>query len=93
MSQPDFERLFDFLLDIKKEQSEIKEQTIKNTLILEHNTSVLEEHERRSTASETRIEKLEDQSQMFYGFLKISGTILGIIGTIVGIIYAIHQIL
>ncbi len=76
--------LTDLVLDTKKDISEIKEMTVKNT-------TVLEEHQRRSTASETRITRLEKSDQMWKGFFKIAGAILGVLGTIAVIIQTLRH--
>lgn len=53
--------------------------------ILVKNTTVLEQHERRSTASEVRITNLEDQWVKIKGFFLYTGLIISCIATLAGI--------
>lgn len=82
--------IIDLLFDLKKDQSDIKESTIKNT-------ASLDEHMRRTQVAEERLEKLEDaqakvekQAAMLTGFLKISGGILALAGALLGIVRALR---
>lgn len=54
MSNTEFERLYQLVLDMKKDQDEIKEISIENSVILD-------EHMRRTATAEKRIEHIEDQ--------------------------------
>lgn len=85
MASPEIALLLELVLDLKKDIGSIKEETNKNTIILE-------EHARRSTASEARLDKLEKRDQMLNGFFKISISLLGLTGTVVGIIAAIRNL-
>ncbi len=93
MEKTDFALLLDLVLDLKEEQSEMKEMIVKQGVIQERNTYVLEEHERRSTASENRLELLEQRDLMINGFLKISAGLAGVIGTVWGVIEIILKFL
>lgn len=93
MEKTDFALLLDLVLDLKEEQSEIKEMVVKQGVILERNTEIVEEHERRSTASEHRLELLERRDLMINGFLKISAGLAGVIGTVWGVIEIILKFL
>lgn len=84
MASPEIALLLELVLDLKKDQSEIKDMTIKNS-------AVLEEHTRRSTASEERIERLEQKDQMLSGFIKISGGLLGLLAAIAAIVEVIRS--
>jgi hypothetical protein len=92
MASPEIGLLLELVLDLKKDigavrtdVSNIKEDTTKNTV-------VLDDHARRSTASEKRLDKLEKRDQMLNGFFKISLGILGAIGSIIGIIELIQRL-
>lgn len=93
MDDSKFNLLLDLVLDLKDDQAEIKEATLKNKLTLERNTQIVEEHERRSTASEARLERLEKRDNMISGFLKISGMILAGVGSVYGVIEIIQKLL
>lgn len=86
MDRSDFNLLLDLVLDIKETQD-------KNTVTLEQNTTVLDEHARRSTASEARIARLERREQMINGFLKISGMIAAGVSTAYGLFEIIQRLL
>lgn len=58
MADSQFDRLFDMMRDLKQDQDEIKVQTIKNSV-------VLEEHMKRSEASEARLSIQEDKFDTF----------------------------
>lgn len=67
--------------------------------LLSKNTVVLDEHERRSTASERRLALLEDKYstsekkvERVKGFFIYCGVILTTMATIVGILYSVSHI-
>ncbi len=93
MDDSKFSLLLDLVLDLKEDQAEIKETTLRNTIVLERNTEIVLEHERRSTASEARLERLEKIEQMFTGFLKISGMILAAVASVYGVVEIIQKLL
>ncbi len=93
MDERQYDRLLSLILDVQKDGQETKEIVIEQSVIAKGNTRVLEEHARRSTASEQRIEKLEDQSKLIDFFVKIVLGLLGVAGTIFGIIEVIHVVL
>lgn len=75
-------------LDTKIEKLDSKMDEMNK--VHERNTMVLEEHERRSTASESRISILEETEQQraerltkIKGFLYYTGAIIGALGAIV----------
>lgn len=78
-----FSLIIDLLFDLKKDQADHKEITIQNT-------TVLVEHERRSLASERRLDYLEKQAAMINGFIKISGGILALAAAVLGIVKALQ---
>lgn len=78
--------LLDLILDLKKDQSEIKEMTIENTVSLK-------EHMRRTEIAEKRLELIEDDRKLVRWILKFAGWSFGIASTMAGLIYTIIQIL
>jgi hypothetical protein len=93
MNPHQFTKLFDMVLDMKDDQAAMK-------TLLEKNTVVLEEHSRRSTASEQRQEILEKRHEEFEkrfylydGLFKIAMTLLTAAGIVIGIVYTIRQLL
>ncbi len=84
MASPEIALLLELVLDLKKDLSDIKSKTDKNTIILE-------EHARRSTASEERLERLEKKDIMLTGFVKIAAVVLGVVASVAGIIQVIHH--
>ncbi len=84
--RPEIALLLELVLDLKKEQNEIKKIAIENTV-------VLIEHERRSTASEVRLERLEKRDTMFNGFVKISASLAAIAGTVLALVAALKAVL
>ncbi len=93
MDNNQYNKLLDLILTVRDEQAHIKEELIRSSLVLKQNTIVLEEHTRRSTASEERIEALEDNKNRIDGFVKISLGLLGIAGTVFGIVEIIRNLL
>lgn len=83
MASPEIALLLELVLDLKRDQAEMKEMTIENKV-------TLEEHARRSTASEDRLERLEKRDQMLTGFVKISLGLLGVAGTVFAILEALR---
>jgi hypothetical protein len=92
MEDSKYERLLDLILEIKDDVSELRVEAASNTV-------VLEEHAKRSTASENRhellelrMEALEIKEHRLNGFWKISLGILGVVGTLSAITAAIHSL-
>lgn len=99
MQTPMTDRLFHMILDMKKDQAEIKEATIKNT-------ATLEEHVRRTEASEARLEIQEEKLDRFIDrmepfedhvkfvnmSLKVLVGVITLTGIIVGIVAAIRAL-
>ncbi len=79
MASPEIALLLELVLDLKKDIGSIKDETSKNTI-------TLDEHARRSTASEVRLERLEKRDQQFNGFFKISAGVLGVVASVVAIL-------
>lgn len=89
---PQFQQLFKLILDIKKDQDVIKEQTFKNTANLELHMKRTDQNEELIVMQNERITKLENQEQILSGLWKVSLSAAGLVGTILGIIVAIHQL-
>ena len=92
MPSPEIGLLLELVLDLKKDISivrtditSLQEETAKNTVILD-------DHARRSTASEARLDKLEKRDQMLNGFFKISAGLLSAAGSIVAILEIIRRL-
>ena len=98
MDDSQFNRLLDLILEVKEELQETNTQLYKNTVMLVDNTVILNEHARRSTASELRIQSLEEEKRLklievaykakMFRFIMV---ILGGIGTLAGIIEVIRN--
>jgi hypothetical protein len=86
------DRLFSLVLDLKKDQDAIKEQTIKNTTILEEHMRRTEASENRLSLQETRIARLETQEKVMNSLWKIAVALAGFTGTVLGIIVAIREL-
>jgi hypothetical protein len=93
MDSNQYDRLLDSLEVLKKDLEDVKEIVIKNTV-------VLDEHARRSTASEARLEVIEAnyvqlnvESLAKAQMLTWALGILGALGTIFGIVDVIHNFL
>lgn len=84
MATPEIALLLELVLDLKKDISDLKTESTENK-------ATLEEHARRSTASENRLALLEKRDQMLNGFVKISLSLLGVVGSIMGVIEAIRH--
>ncbi len=91
--RPEIALLLELVLDLKKDQSELKDMMQKNAIILERNTITVEQHENRSTNLEGRMERLENRDQMLNGFVKISLGLLGVAGTIAAIVAGLQAVL
>lgn len=78
MSSKD-ELIVDILEKLSDKVDNISSEQIRQSVVLEYNTKVLEEHERRSTASEDRLALLEKDAQFFRNFIVIM-TALGSLG-------------
>lgn len=86
MSSPEIALLLELVLDLKKDQGEIKQMTVENKVILE-------DHARRSSASEARLDRLEKRDQMLTGFVKISLGLLSLAATAAGLFEIIKHYL
>lgn len=93
MAQPEIALLLELVLDLKKDQTVIKDMTIENKV-------TLDDHARRSTASEerhkiteARLAMLENRDLMINGFFKISMSLLGLAATVIGILVALKSLL
>lgn len=86
MSQPQVDLLLDLVLDLKKEQGEIKQLTLENSV-------VLKEHMRRTEVAEKRLDLVENNVMFVTSLGKLIAWTIGIVGGIVGIVYSIIQIL
>ncbi len=91
MASPEIALLLELVLDLKKDISAtrddisvVKDETTKNTV-------VLDDHARRSTASEARLDLLEKRDQMLNGFVKISAGLLGVAGTLLAVWEAVRN--
>lgn len=92
MPAPEIALLLELVLDLKKDITSLKEETTKNT-------GTLEDHARRSTASEerhkvteARLIMLEKREWMINGFFKISMSLLGLAATVIGILAALKSL-
>lgn len=85
MAQPEIALLLELVLDLKKDIGSLQEETNKNSI-------VLEDHARRSTASEARLDKLEKRDQMLNGFFKISAGLLSSAASIIAILEIIRRL-
>lgn len=92
MLQAYFDRLFDLILDLKKDQDIIKEQTIKNTSILDEHMRRTEASEARLQVQEERLKKLETRSSVMDLIWKIGIAVASLVGTVLGIIVAIREL-
>ena len=93
MNQQD-ELFLTFLKDLKEDIRQLDNKFDSMQDILVKNTSVLEEHERRSTASEKRIDILEDKvsnaqraADKIKGFFIYGSIMLTGLGTLATLIY------
>lgn len=92
MNDAQYDRLLDLILGLKDDVAELKAAQAANTV-------TLEEHARRSTASENRHDQIDDRmltienkDQRLNGFWKISLGVLGVVGSIATIVAAIHSL-
>lgn len=79
-----------FLASFKELKDDVRQLDTKFDImheILIRNTITLEEHEKRSTASEARLEVLEDNSTKIGGFFIYSGAILSTLATLAAIFH------
>jgi chromosome segregation ATPase len=90
MSSPEIALLLELVLDLKKDISAVRTDISSLQEDTTRNSVVLEDHARRSTASEARLDKLERRDQMLNGFLKISLGVLGAVGSVLGILKFLH---
>jgi hypothetical protein len=93
MDDKQYDRLITFILDMKKEQEEIKGILIKNTV-------VLDEHIRRTEASEARLEVIEVAMEPLNDHVKAMGLIgkicvgtFAALGTAAGVFEVIRNFL
>lgn len=92
MDDKQYDRLLEFLIDVKRDQDEIKSIVI-------HNTVVLNEHMRRTEASEKRLEVVETALEPVTYHVKTMATmvkvgigILGAAGTVAAIVEVIRNL-
>jgi tRNA splicing ligase len=92
MDDKQFDRLINFVMDIKKDQDEIKEIVIKNTV-------VLDEHIRRTELAESRLEIIEQELEPIRDHvkgvalvLKISAGLVATAGTLAGLVEVIRNL-
>lgn len=92
MDENQYGRLYNTVENIRKEQGEIKEIVIKNT-------ASLDEHIRRTTVAEKRLELIEADLEPVKDHVKAVGLIvklaagaLGVVGTIAGIVEVIRNL-
>ena len=83
MPSPEIGLLLELVLDLKKDITALREESTENK-------ATLEEHARRSTNSEARLDRLEKRDQMLNGFFKISAGLLSAAGSIVAILEIIR---
>ena len=74
--------IVDILEKVSDKVNNISAEQIRQSVVLEFNTKVLEEHARRSSASEARLELLEKDSQFVRNLIKICAA-LGAITTLI----------
>lgn len=92
MATPEISLLLELILDLKKDITSLKENITDLKTEAAKNTVTLEDHARRSTASEARLGMLEQRDQMLNGFFKISLGILGVVASVIGVIAAIRHL-
>ncbi len=93
MASPEIALLLELVLDLKKDISALKEDSITNTANLAEHMRRTELAEKTVELAEARIAKLEARDQMFNGFLKISAGLLGTAGAILALVEAIRHFL
>ena len=84
------EIIVDILEKVADKVDNISAEQIRQSVILEFNTQVLKEHERRSTASEDRLVLLEKDAQFFRNFIVIITALGGLVTLVVKIFPNFH---
>jgi|HubBroStandDraft_5_1064220.scaffolds.fasta_scaffold130182_2 hypothetical protein len=85
MPSPEIGLLLELVLDLKKDITVLREESTENK-------ATLDEHARRSTSSEERLDRLEKRDQMLNGFFKISAGLLSAAGSVVAILEIIRRL-
>lgn len=98
MNQPD-ELFLTFLRELKEDIRQLDSKFDNMQDVLVKNTIVLEEHERRSTASEKRITTLEEKvstsqqaSDKLKGFFIYTGLVLTVLGSLAALYHNFFSI-
>ena len=91
MPTPEIGLLLELVMDLKKDISSMQHDlsTVKSELAA--NTVTLEDHARRSTASEARLALLEKRDWMINGFFKISLALVSLTAALIGILSTFHH--
>lgn len=92
MPSPEIGLLLELVLDLKKDISYLQEDVTTLKTEAAANSVTLEEHARRSTASEARLALLEKREWMINGFFKISIALVGLTGSLLGILAALKHL-
>jgi len=85
MPSPEIGLLLELVLDLKKDITVLRDESTENK-------ATLEEHARRSTSSEERLDRLEKRDQMLNGFFKISAGLLSAAGSIVAVLEIVRRL-
>lgn len=92
MAQPEIALLLELVLDLKKDITSLQRDITALKTEAAQNTIILDDHARRSTASEARLALLEKRDWMINGFLKISLALVSLTGAIIGILAALNRL-
>lgn len=92
MASPEIALLLELVLDLKKDITSLQKDVTTLKTEAAQNTMTLEDHARRSTASEARLAILEKRDWMVNGFLKISISLVSLTGAIIGILVALRHL-
>lgn len=86
------DRLFDIILSMQKDITDIKEKTAVNTTNLEVHMKRTEQNEELWKMADTRLTKLENRDQLMSALWKISVSVAGLVVTVLSIIIAIREL-
>lgn len=92
MPSPEIGLLLELVLDLKKDITAVQKDVTTLKSEAAANTVTLEDHARRSTASEARLALLEKREWMVNGFFKISLSLVSLTGAVLGILAAIRHL-
>lgn len=92
MASPEIALLLELVLDLKRDITALQKDVTSLKTEAAQNTVVLDDHARRSTASEARLAILEKRDWMVNGFLKISLALVSLTGAIIGILAALRHL-